>query len=105
MSRDRQHIIDAHRRNIRWYILKIADLGRRHGVAETTVLRALTDSHLSPSPNEVRDEMVYLEDCGFLKLDRDGPQWGARITATGMDVVNYDADCPKGIGRPPLYAD
>ena len=106
MSRkDRQHIRDAHRRNLRWYILRMLDAARRYGVSETTMLRALTDAHLSPTPSEIRDELTYLDDCGLLTLEREGPEWAAKIKPAGTDIVNYDADCPKGIGRPPQYLD
>lgn len=99
------HLQDAHRRNMRWYILSIADAGRRLGVSETTTLRALTDAKLSPTPSEVRDEATYLERKGLIKIDKDDQLWNFTITALGIDIVNYDEKSPKGIGRPEKHWD
>ena len=96
----KKHLEDAHRRNMRWYILSISDAGRTLGVSETTTLRALTDAKLSPTPSEIRDEATYLERAGFLEIDKADGVWNFTVTAKGIDIVNYDTECPKSIGRP-----
>ncbi|MBL4869775.1 MAG: hypothetical protein JKX72_02350 [Robiginitomaculum sp.] len=101
----KKHLQDAHRRNMRWYILSLADAGRVVGVSETTALRALTDAKLTPTPSEIREEATYLERRGLIKIDETGPEWGFTITADGMDIVSYDEDCPSSIGRPEKHWD
>ena len=99
----KQHLRAAHKRNIRWRILALADAGRVYGVSETTVLRALTDANLGPTPTEIREEATYLARKGLIDILEDHSEWAFRVTAEGTDIVNYDASAPRSIGRPEKY--
>lgn len=101
----KKHLQDAHRRNMRWYILSVADAARTYGVSETTTLRALTDAKLSPTPSEIREEATYLKRRGLIDIDEADNLWNFTITADGTDIVNYDEKCPKAIGRPEKHWD
>jgi hypothetical protein len=86
------------RQEIRWRMLSLLDAGRPVGVNRGLMLRALEDAQLLVLDNEFNQEAAYLVDKGLA-------QWEAEhllaITADGVDVVEYTADAPKGVGRPP----
>jgi hypothetical protein len=89
------------REEARWRILRVVDAGRPVGVAEQIVWRVLTDIRIPFSLTEVRRELSYLRDLGLVELEgEDGPTWFARLTARGVDVVEYTAAAPGGIARP-----
>ena len=92
------------REEARWRILRVVDAGRPVAVCEQIVWRVLTDIKLSLSLNQVRRELTYLQDLGLLELDgEDSDIWFARLTAPGVDVVEYTAKAPAGIARPRKY--
>ncbi len=91
----------AERTGMRWRILVIIHIGGPWAVSEGVIQLALEDSHLRISQSKLRQELTYLKRKGLLDLiDGDIPTWGATLTATGTDVVEYTATCPEGISRP-----
>ena len=92
------------REEARWRILRVVDAGRPVPVCEQIIWRVLTDIKLSLSLNQVRRELTYLEDLGLLELEgHDSDIWFARLTAPGVDVVEYTVKAPAGIARPRKY--
>lgn len=98
------HEIDlekAHREEARWRILRVLDVGRPVAVSETTLFRALADSSLPITPQELRRELKYLRKKDLVELENeDEPTWRAELTANGIDVVEYTVAAPAGINRP-----
>jgi len=89
------------REEARWRILRILDAGRPFECTETVIWRALHDVKLPFTLMEVRRELVYLRDLLLVKiLDQDSGIWAARLTANGVDVVEYTIGAPPGIARP-----
>jgi hypothetical protein len=97
--------IDLHqkqREEARWRILRVLDAGRPFGCNETIIWRALHDVRLPFTMMEVRRELSYLYDLGLVELiDRDTDTWAAKLTAKGVDLVEYNIAAPPGIARPP----
>ena len=92
------------REEARWRILRVLDAGRPIGVSETIVWRVLTDVKLSMTVNALRRELSYLRDRGLLEIEGEHEEtWYARLTASGVDVVEYTAPAPPGIARPRKY--
>lgn len=92
----------AMREEARWRILRGLDAGRPYNVAETILLRLLSDISLPATAHSVRRELDYLEERGLIDvLDRDSSVWSARLTRSGVDVVEYTVSCEAGIARPP----
>ena len=92
------------REDARWRILRIVDAGRPIGVSEQIVWRVLTDIKLAFSLNALRRELAYLRDHGLLELEgEDSGNWFARLTALGVDVVEYNQNAPAGVARPRKY--
>jgi hypothetical protein len=92
------------REEARWRILRVVDAGRPVAVCEQIVWRVLTDIKLGLSLNQVRRELSYLRDLGLLELEgEDSDIWFAKLTAPGVDVVEYTAKAPAGIARPRKY--
>ena len=88
----------------RWRILRVLDAGRPLPVSETLIFRAMYDVSLPITPREIRRELDYLESLGLVLIEeRDCPEWVARLTADGIDVVEYSVDAPAGIHRPRKY--
>jgi hypothetical protein len=92
------------REEARWRMLRIVDAGRPIAVSEQIIWRVLADIKLSLSLNTVRRELAYLRDLGLLELEgENGETWFAKLTASGVDVVEYNFPSPAGVARPRKY--
>jgi hypothetical protein len=92
------------REEARWRILRVVDAGRPVAVSEQIIWRVLTDIKISLSLNQLRRELTYLKDLGLLELEgEDYDIWFAKLTAQGVDVVEYTVKAPAGIARPRKY--
>ena len=92
----------AEREAARWLILVALDAGEDLGATETMLLGALREALPFLSPQTLRHEVRYLASRNYVSLTvADGRPWRARITAAGTDLVEYRAECPPGIDRPP----
>ena len=92
----------AQREEARWRILRVLDIGRPRGMAETVIWRTLNDVELPITPRGVRRELHYLRDRGLVKVTgEDAETLIAALTSDGVDVVEYAIACPPGVARPP----
>jgi hypothetical protein len=92
------------REEARWRILRVVDAGRPIPVTEQIIWRVLTDIKLSFSLNQLRRELSYLRDLALIEIEGEGGEnWFAKLTAVGVDVVEYTATSPAGIARPRKY--
>ena len=92
------------REEARWRMLRVIDAGRPIAVSEQIIWRVLTDIKLALSLNAVRRELAYLRDLGLLELEGEGQEtWFAKLTANGVDVVEYNFPSPAGVARPRKY--
>jgi DNA-binding transcriptional ArsR family regulator len=92
------------REEARWRMLRVVDAGRPIAVSEQIIWRVLADIKLSLSLNTVRRELAYLRDLGLLELEGEGTEtWFAKLTASGVDVVEYNFPSPAGVARPRKY--
>jgi hypothetical protein len=92
------------REEARWRILRILDAGRPIGVSESIILRVLDDVRLPIGPVGVRRELDYLRDLRLAEIgDEDGEGWVAKLTASGVDLVEYTVQAPPGVARPKRY--
>jgi hypothetical protein len=90
------------REEARWRILRVLDAGRPFGCNENVIWRALHDLRLPSTLMDVRRELTYLHDLTLIEiLDQDTQLWAAKLTARGVDVVEYTIEAPPGIARPP----
>ena len=93
----------ARRETNRWLILQCLDCARPLGAGEALLLSALADT-ATITPLELRRELDYLEERELLETtNRNGPQWHAKLTRHGVDVVEYTVDIEPGIARPQKY--
>lgn len=92
------------REEARWRILRVLDAGRPIAVSESIVWRVLHDIRLPMSANSVRRELAYLQDLSLIEIEGENSEtWLARLTARGVDVVEYTLEAPAGIARPRKY--
>ena len=92
------------REEARWRVLRVVDAGRPIAVSEQIVWRVLSDIKLQLSLNQLRRELSYLRDLGLIELEgEDCDIWFAKLTAQGVDVVEYTAKAPAGVARPRKY--
>ncbi|MGB9382620.1 hypothetical protein [Candidatus Binatus sp.] len=97
-------IEQKNREEARWRMLRVVDAGRPIAVSEQIIWRVLADIKLSLSLNTVRRELAYLRDLGLLELEGEsGETWFAKLTASGVDVVEYNFPSPAGVARPRKY--
>lgn len=92
----------AEREYLRWVILLALWHARPYGTTEGVILGACRDIPLRVTQDEVRRELASLAKRGLVQVT-EGPVWQAEITAAGEDVVDYRAEAPAGIARPPRW--
>ncbi|MDP3841085.1 MAG: hypothetical protein Q8Q81_00615 [Oxalobacteraceae bacterium] len=93
----------ARRETSRWLILQCLDCARPLGAGEALLLSALTDT-VPITQLEMRRELDYLHERDLVELSgRSGPQWHAKLTRHGVDIVEYTVDMQPGIARPQKY--
>jgi DNA-binding transcriptional ArsR family regulator len=89
------------RKEARWRILRILDAGRPIGASETIIATVLGDTKMEGTRDAVRRELDCLRELGLVEVsDLDDGTRFARLTADGVDVVEYTAAAPAGIARP-----
>ncbi len=93
----------AEREYLRWIILLALWHARPYGATEGVILGACRDIQLRVTLDELRREMASLAKRGLVDMDDRSPVWSATLTAAGEDVVDYRADAPAGIARPPRW--
>jgi hypothetical protein len=104
MSGGTMDLEQKQREEARWRILRVLDAGRPIAVSETIVWRVLHDIRLPMSVNSVRREITYLRDLALLEIEGEGTEiWFAKLTAQGVDVVEYTGNAPAGVARPRKY--
>ena len=92
------------REEARWRILRILDAGRPIGVSESIILRVLYDVALPIGPAGVRRELDYLRHLKLAEIEEyDDEGWVAKLTASGVDLVEYTVQAPPGVARPKRY--
>lgn len=100
-----EHLIDharAEREYLRWVILLSLWHARPYGTTEGVIMGACRDIPLRVTSDEIRRELDSLAKRGLVELAR-GPLWNATLSADGEDVVDYRAEAPAGIARPPRW--
>ena len=101
---DAMNLEQKQREEARWRVLRVLDAGRPIAVSETIVWRVLADIRLALTLNALRRELSYLRDRGLVEIEgEDNDTWYARLTASGVDVVEYTAPAPPGFARPRKY--
>lgn len=93
----------AERETLRWIILSALWHGRPYGVNEHVLLMTARDIPLRVTADLVRSEMASLEKRSLVKVGRDGQLWWGELTAEGEAVVDYRAEAPNDIARPPRW--
>jgi hypothetical protein len=93
----------ARRETNRWLILQTLECARPLGAGEALLISALSDT-VQITQKELRVELDYLRERQLLTLTgTDGPNWHAKLTRDGIDVVQYTVSCEPGIARPQKY--
>lgn len=104
MSGDTMDLEQKQREEARWRILRVLDAGRPIAVSENIVWRVLHDIRLPMSMSGVRREIDYLRNLGLIEIEGEESQtWFAKLTAHGVDVVEYTQSAPAGVARPRKY--
>ena len=101
---DAMDLEQRQREEARWRILRVIDAGRPIAVSEQIVWRVLTDLKIALSLNQLRRELSYLHDLGLVELEGEECDiWFGKLTAQGVDVVEYTVKAPAGVARPRKY--
>jgi len=104
MSGSGMDLEQKQREEARWRILRVLDAGRPIAVSENIVWRVLQDVRLPLSITGARRELDYLRNLGLLEIENEDTEtWCAKLTARGVDVVEYTIDAPRGVARPRKY--
>jgi len=85
----------------RWTILRILDAGRPVGVNDSVMLSILVEEKFLASWRDLQRECDYLHALSLLTFeDETEESFAAKLTAPGIDIVEYNAPAPAGIARP-----
>lgn len=99
-----KEIEQSEREMARWVVLQALYHGDGSLVAERLILSVLDAVPIKASASDVRAHLAYLESASLARLEKlPNGSWCASITKSGVDVVEYNVDCPAGIGRPRKY--
>ena len=91
-----------HLPSVRWEILRTLGIGGHMGATDVMIMSVVSAAFLTVDRTDVRNELVYLEDRKWIKLERHEIQpWRAALSGYGRDIVDYTVECPPGIRRPP----
>jgi len=93
----------AEREVLRWTLLLALWYARPYGADESLLLAAARDALLRTTEAQLRAELNSLKLRGLIHLHTDRPVWWAEISAEGEAVVEYRAEAPAGIARPPKW--
>lgn len=97
-------IDQSERETARWVALDALYHGAGYPVGERLILSVLEAVPVRSSAGDVRSHLAYLETAGLIEVQRgDNGTWTASIGRRGMDIVEYNAECPAGIARPKKY--
>ena len=89
------------REDIRWHLLRAADISRPQGIYTETMLAVVRAVYGDATELEVKRQLDYLEERGLVKIERDGmDRWFVELTRYGIDLVEYTVPVEPGISRP-----
>ena len=97
-------VLKVRREGMRWYLLLALHNARPLGALDMLLLDVVRSIYADGTSTELHTQLDYLYSHHFVELDKrpDG-HWHARLTHTGIDVVEYVAKCPVGIARHVKY--
>jgi hypothetical protein len=97
-------MLKARREGMRWHLLNAMDKARPLGAIDTLLLDVVRCIYPDTTANELHTQLDYLNGLALVVLIKqpDG-HWHSRLSASGVDVVEYTTDCPIGIARPIKY--
>ncbi|TCT25916.1 cytoplasmic protein [Thermomonas haemolytica] len=93
----------AEREYLRWVILSALWHARPYGTTETVIMGACRDIPLRATGDQLRAELRSLAKRGLVDLQDAAPIWSAELTPQGEAVVDYRAEAPTDIARPPRW--
>lgn len=100
MNENRQN----EREYIRWLVLLTLSNARPIGASEGLILTTIQSIPVQSTALELRKEFQYLSDKGFIEISQQHlGRWFCKLTANGVDVVEYVVERPTGIARPERY--
>jgi hypothetical protein len=93
------------RESLRWMILLALNQARPTGTSDYVLVRTAHNLYIAVTTDVIQRELDYLSKYGLLEVKKrpDTPIWHAELTALGIDIVEYRAECPSGIARPPKW--
>lgn len=97
-------VLKSRRESMRWHLLNALDKARPIGALDILLLDIIRCIYADSTATELHAQLDYLHSHHFVELDkRSDGHWHAKLTHIGIDVVEYVAECPKGIARPQKY--
>ena len=84
----------SRREGMRWHLLNALDKARPVGAIDTLLLDVVMCIYPDTTPNELHTQLDYLDNQALVVLIKqpDG-HWHSRLSASGIDVVEYTTDC------------
>lgn len=93
----------ATREELRWILLRALWYARPLGCNENILRITAQDGSLPVTTLMIRQELNHLAGRDLVQLNNKLAVWHAELTPDGENLVDYRADCPPGIARPPQW--
>lgn len=93
------------REQTRWFLLVALNVSRPVGAPIEVLLSVVQATYPDSTAQEIRRELVYLEDRALVKIERDPrDHWHCDLTRHGVDLAEYTVPVEPGIARPNYHA-
>ncbi len=100
-------IANEAKRYLRWqciyliYQSRSVHQGKRTGISDHTLMTSLNRRFTPTEPANLRDILIDLQDRSFCECQAIADETlYCTITTQGIDLVEYNAECPQAISRP-----
>jgi hypothetical protein len=90
----------ARREEMRWLVLFALREAQEVGLSELLIRTVMLDVMPDATELEIRRVLDYLAERKLITIEKNRPQWFAKIGRYGIDVAEYTVDCDPGIARP-----
>lgn len=95
-----QRLLQQKKEDLRWRLLVIASYAGATGLTDGMALSPMHDLFPFVTSGDIREALDYLDKKGLLELDKGAADWRYSLSASGVDCVEGNADCPSGIRKP-----
>ena len=100
MANEYQRLLQQKREDMRWRLLEVANFAGATGLTDSMAFPIMHELFPYATLTTVQDELDYLEKKELIALQKGAADWRYTLSATGIDCVQGNIECPAGIRKP-----